>query len=192
MSETNLSNIYYIPKVYWKGLAAIQKLAEAGNVSEKVDRDWLRKQALWHVYLPVRRHIPRPKFHVPTLNKIHQAEFLFFCHTTLWVEGGTAKLTNMLQRPSTLPAATKKLKPLRLKRLQRLQAPFGEFTSLPWGRIHECCHQTYERKWNNYSLRSRGYPQDQPIVERFNSTLASVINTGPKCGFPPVKDQLHG
>ena len=31
-----------------------------------------------------------------------------------------------------LPAATKKLKPLRLKRLQRLLAPFGEFTRRPW------------------------------------------------------------
>lgn len=78
MSETILSNIYYIPKGYWKGLAAIQKLAEAGNVSEKVDRNWLRKQALWHVYLPAPRHIPRPKFDVPTLNKVHQAELLFF------------------------------------------------------------------------------------------------------------------
>lgn len=78
MSETNLSNIYYIPKGYWKGLAAIEKLAEAGNVSEKVDRNWLRKQALWHVYLPAPRHIPRPKFDVPTLNKVHQAELLFF------------------------------------------------------------------------------------------------------------------
>lgn len=83
MSETNLSNIYYISKGYWKGLAAIQNLAEAGNVSEKVVRDWLRKQALWHVYLPAPRHIPRPKFDVPTLNKVHQAELLFLPHDTL-------------------------------------------------------------------------------------------------------------
>lgn len=52
MSETKLLNIYYSPKGYWKGLAAIQKLAEAGNVSEKVAHDCLRKQALWQVYLP--------------------------------------------------------------------------------------------------------------------------------------------
>lgn len=182
MSETNLSNIYYIPKGCWKGLAAIQKLAEAGNVSEKVDRNWLRKQALWHVYLPAPRHIPRPKFDVPTLNKVHQAELLFLAYGGGW----SRKTYKYALTASTLPAAT------RLKRLQRLQAPFGEFTSRPWARVHGCCHQTYERKWNNYSLRSRGYPQDHPIVERFNCTLASVINTGPKCGYPPVKDQLHG
>ena len=92
MSETNLSNIYYISKGYWKGLAAIQNLAEAGNVSEKVVRDWLRKQALWHVYLPAPRHIPRPKFDVPTLNKVHQADFF---HTTVWAEGGAKELTDM-------------------------------------------------------------------------------------------------
>lgn len=78
MSETSLSNIYYISKGYWKGLAAIQNLAEESNVSEKVVRDWLRKQALWHVYLPAPRHIPRPKFDVSTLNKVHKAELLFF------------------------------------------------------------------------------------------------------------------
>ena len=35
MSETKLSEIYYSPKGYWKGLAAVKKLDEVGKVSEK-------------------------------------------------------------------------------------------------------------------------------------------------------------
>jgi len=41
-----LSKIYYSPQGYWKGFAAIKKLAQAAKVSEDVARNWLMKQAL--------------------------------------------------------------------------------------------------------------------------------------------------
>jgi len=47
-----LSKIYYSTDEYWKGYAAISKLAEAANVSESVAKDWLQRQALWQIYLP--------------------------------------------------------------------------------------------------------------------------------------------
>lgn len=72
----------------------MQKLAKAGNVSGKVARDWLLKQALWQVYLPASRHIPRPRFDVRTPNKVHQADLLFLPDDTLG-RGRAAKLTNM-------------------------------------------------------------------------------------------------
>ena len=50
--EAKLSKIYYSPQGYWKGLAAVKKLATAAKVSEDVARAWLAKQALWQVYLP--------------------------------------------------------------------------------------------------------------------------------------------
>ena len=42
------------PKSYWKGIAAIKKLAEAAKVSEDIARSWLKKQTLWQIYLPLR------------------------------------------------------------------------------------------------------------------------------------------
>ena len=79
--DSKLSKIYYSPRRDWKGLAAVKKLAAAARVSEDVTKKWLAKQALWQIYLPGPRHIPRPKCDVSALNAVHQAD-LFFCHTT--------------------------------------------------------------------------------------------------------------
>jgi len=151
MSETKLSRIYYSPKGYWKGLGAIQKLAEAGRVSNKVARDWLQKQALWRVHLSAPRYIPRPKFDVPTQSKVHQADFLFWPHDTLGRGRG------------------------RPRKLQRLPAPFNvfqsraaavarAFASRSGSLVYGCCFQNYA--WSH---------RDQAIVERFNRTLAERL-----------------
>ena len=51
----------------------------AAKVSENVAQGWLKKQAIWQIYLPVPRHIPRYKFDVRKPNEVHQADLLF-CH----------------------------------------------------------------------------------------------------------------
>jgi len=71
--EKRLTRQYYSPNGYWKGFGAIRKLAQAAKVSENVAKRWLFKQALWEIYLPAPKRIPRPKFGVPTPNKVHQA-----------------------------------------------------------------------------------------------------------------------
>ena len=64
-------------------MAAIKKLAAAAKVSEDVAKQWLTKQALWQVYLPGPRYIPRPKFDVSSPNAVHQADLLFLPHDKL-------------------------------------------------------------------------------------------------------------
>jgi len=44
--EDKLVSIYYSPKGYWRGLAAVKKLAAAAKVSKQVAHDWLRWQAI--------------------------------------------------------------------------------------------------------------------------------------------------
>ena len=78
--DRKLSSIYYSPKGYWKGIAAIKKLASAAKVSEDVARAWLKKQAIWQIYLPAPRRIPRPNFDVSMPNEVHQADLLFLPH----------------------------------------------------------------------------------------------------------------
>lgn len=55
---------YYSPKVDWKGFAAIKKLPEAAKAPEETVKLWLVKQAVWQIYLPAPRYIPRSKFDV--------------------------------------------------------------------------------------------------------------------------------
>ena len=64
-------------------MAAIKKLANAAKVSEDEAKQWLTKQALWQVYLPGPRYIPRPKFDVSLPNAVHQADLLFLPHDKL-------------------------------------------------------------------------------------------------------------
>ena len=65
---------YYSPKGYWKGLAAVKKLAAEAEVAEDVAERWLAKQVL----LPAPRYIPWPKFDVSSPNAVHQADLPFF------------------------------------------------------------------------------------------------------------------
>ena len=48
----SLSKIYYSPGGYWKGYSDFSKLADAAGVSENEAKEWLKKQALWQIYLP--------------------------------------------------------------------------------------------------------------------------------------------
>ena len=40
--DTKLAKIYYSPQGYWKGTAAIKKLAEAAKVPEDSAKKWLK------------------------------------------------------------------------------------------------------------------------------------------------------
>ena len=81
--DTRLAKIYYSLQGYWKGIAAVKKLANAAKVSPETAKQWLVKQALWQVYLPPPRHIPRPKFDVFSPNAVYQADLLFLPRDTL-------------------------------------------------------------------------------------------------------------
>ena len=78
-----LAKIYYSPKGYWRGVSAIKKLAIAAGVSEETAKYWLKKQAIWQIYLPAPKYIPRPKFNVSIPNEVHQADLLFLPHDKL-------------------------------------------------------------------------------------------------------------
>ena len=75
--DAKLAKIYYVLGGYWKGIAAIKKLAEAAKVPEETAKKWLIKQALWQIFLPAPKRIPQPRFEVSTPNKVHQADLLF-------------------------------------------------------------------------------------------------------------------
>ena len=61
-------------------MAAIKNLSAAAKVTNQQAKDWLKKQAIWQIYLPAPRHIPRPKFDVAVPNEVHQADLLFLPH----------------------------------------------------------------------------------------------------------------
>ena len=83
LASLSLSKIYYSPGGYWKGYSAFSKLADAAGVSENEAKERLKKQALWQIYLPSPRYIPKPHWTVDKPNEIHQADTLFLPHDTV-------------------------------------------------------------------------------------------------------------
>ena len=81
--EKKLSEIYYSTEGYWKGYAAIDKLAERAEVSKDEVKTWLEKQALWQIYLRPPKYIPRPHWTVDRPNYVHQADLLFVTYETI-------------------------------------------------------------------------------------------------------------
>ena len=75
-----LEKVYYSPKGYWRGFSAIKRLSAAAKVSEEEAKSWLKKQAMWQIYLPAPSYIPRPTYDVFVPNEVHQADLLFLPH----------------------------------------------------------------------------------------------------------------
>ena len=78
-----MEKIYYSPKGFWKGLPAVEKLSKEAKVSKTQSLEFLKKQAVWQIYLPPPKKIIRPRFDASTKNEIHQADLLFLPHDTV-------------------------------------------------------------------------------------------------------------
>ena len=180
--STHLAGIYYNPRGYLKGLTAIKKLASAAKVTEKQAKDWLKKQAIWQIYLPAPRHIPRPKFDVAVPNEVHQADLIFLPHDRVRQKTFRYALTVVdvasrykESKPLTSKNAAEvadgltliyKRSPLRLPKL--LQAdPGRQFMGSVSQLLAKHSVQVRHGRFGIY--------RDQCIVERFNRTLAERL-----------------
>ena len=182
--DAKLAKIYYSPQGYWKGTAAIKKLAEAAHVPEDAAKKWLIRQALWQIYLPAPRHIPRPKFDVSTPNSVHQADLLFLPHDKLprgW------KVYKYALTVVDIANRYKEAEPLTSKDSAEVAKAFEAIyrrSPLAWPKMLQVDpgrefmgSVTKEMESHNTYIR-RGHTEihrDQAIVERFNRTLAERL-----------------
>ena len=166
--DAKLTKIYYSPKGYWKGMAAIKKLANAAKVSEDVAKRWLTKQALWQVYLPGPHYIPRPKFDVSTPNTVHQADLLFLPHDKLprgkKVYKYALTVVDVASRYKAAEALTSKESDEVFARIcQDIQTRAAEVAanaaSRSGTRAHGRCYQGYGRTQCYHSPRATQYSQ---------------------------------
>ena len=105
--EGKLAKIYYSPEGYWKGLAAIKKLAEAARyLPEETAKRWLFefKQGHWQIYLPASKR--NSTFHHPTRST---RRTFFLCRTRNYPAG--AKFSDRRSPLLMWPAPTKRPNP---------------------------------------------------------------------------------
>ena len=152
-------------------------------MSEDAAKQWLIKQALWQIYLPAPRYIPRPKFDVATPNSVHQADLLFLPHDKL---PRGKKIYKYALTVVDVASRYKEAEPLSSKDCrscedfpvdlqaqsfvwpQMLQVdPGREFMGSVTKEMEN--HKTYIRRGRTEIHR------DHAIVERFNRTLAKRL-----------------
>jgi len=182
--DGKLAKIYYGPGGYWKGIAAIKKLAGAAKVPEETAKKWLIKQALWQIFLPAPRRIPRPKFDVPTPNQVHQADLLFLPHDKL---PRGRKVYKYALTVADVASRYKEVEPLTSKNSDEVAKAFQAIyrrSPLTWAKMLQvdpgrefmgAVTQEME-KHKTFIRRGRvNIHRDQAIVERFNGVLAQRL-----------------
>ena len=180
--DAKLAKIFYSPQGYWKGVSAIKKLTDASKVHENVVKQWLYKQAIWQIYLPAPRYVPRPKFDVATPNSVHQADLLFLPHDQLRRKTYKYALTVV-----DIASRYKEAEPLTSKDSNEVAKAFKAIYKrgpLTWpqmlqvdpGREFMGGVTKEMEKHKTYIRRGRAeIHRDQAIVERFNRTLAERL-----------------
>ena len=182
--DAKLAKIYYSPKGYWKGMAAIKQLATAAKVSEETAKQWLTKQALWQVYLPGPHYIPRPKFDVSLPNAVHQADLLFLPHDKLPRGKKVYKYALIVVDVASRYKAAEVLTSKESDEVARGFAKIYRRGPLKWPQLlqvdpgREFMGAVTKTMDEHKTVIRRGRPnihRDQAIVERFNRTLAETL-----------------
>ena len=174
MENKKLSRIYYSPKGFWKGLPAVKKLSQEAGVSEDKAKLWLMKQAIWQIYFPAPRTIPRPTFDVDLPNAVHQADLLFLPHDKL---PRGKKIFKYALTVVDIASRFKAAEPLTSKDSSEVSRAFRKIYKGPlkWQKIlqvdpgREFMHDVRIRRGNVNVHR------DQGIVERFNRSLSERL-----------------
>ena len=170
--DGKLAKIYYSPQGYWKAPLPSKKLAEAAKVPEDATKWWLIKQALWQIYLPAPRHVPRPKFDVATPHdKLPRGRKIYKYALTVVDIASRYKEAEPLTSKDSAEVAKAFQSIYRRSPLtwpQMLQVdPGREFMGSVTKEMES--HKTYIRRGRTEIHR------DQAIVERFNRMLAERL-----------------
>ena len=178
-----LEKIYYSPKGYWRGYSAIKRLSTVAGVSEEEAKSWLKKQAMWQIYLPAPRYIPRPTFDVFVPNEVHQADLLFLPHDRLPRGRKTYKYALTVV---DVASRYKEAEPLATKESAEVAKAFSTIYKrvLRWPKLlqvdpgREFMGEVNKlMKSKNVQIRrgEKALHRSQAIVERFNRTLAEKL-----------------
>ena len=180
-----MEKIYYSPKGFWRGQTAIKRLAKEAKVSEKQALEFLKKQAIWQIYLPAPKKIIRPRFDVSAKNEVHQADLLFLPYDTVKV-GRVNKTYKYALTVVDLGTRFKEAEALTSKDSKEVAKAFEKIYSrhLKYARLlqvdpgREFMGAVSELMEKHHVRIRRGHAdihRDQGVVERFNRTLAERL-----------------
>ena len=176
-----MEKIYYSPKGFWKGLPAVKKLAKEAKVTENQALEFLKKQAIWQIYLPAPKKIVRPKFDVSNTNEVHQADLLFLPYDTLNRKTYKYALTvvdiaSRYKEAEPLTSKDSKEVAKAFENIYKRKLKYPKLLQVDPGReFMGAVTKLMETHKVNIRRGRTELHRDQGIVERFNRTLAERL-----------------
>ena len=176
-----MEKIYYSPKGFWRGHSAVNKLAKEAKVSQKQALDFLKKQAVWQIYLPAPKKIIRPRFDVSAKNEVHQADLLFLPHDRVGNKTYKYALTlvdvgSRYKEAEPLTSKDSKEVAKAFEKIYRRHLKYPKLLQVdPWREFMGAVTQLLEKHKVRIRRGRRDIHRDQGVVERFNRTLAERL-----------------
>ena len=183
--EEQLRSLFYSTQGYWRGEEAVDKLHEETGLDKKNIRHWLRKQAVWQIYLPSPGQVPRRTMmntESVSPNLAHQMDVLYLPWDTVKRKkykyaltvvdvGSRYKEAEPLVTKSA-DAVTDAIKKIYFR--SPLEVPDQVFVDS--GSEFKGAFKKYmESKGVEIVVGTPGVHRSQGIVERFNRTLAERL-----------------
>ena len=176
-----MEKIYYSPQGFWRGKTAVKKLSKAAKVGEKQALEFLKKQAIWQIYLPAPKKIIRPRFDVSAENEVHQADLLFLPHDKVGKKTYKYALTlvdvgTRYKEAEPLTSKDSKEVAVAFEKIYKRHLSYPRLLQVDPGREFMGSVSTLMEKHKVKIRRGRReIHRDQGIVERFNRTLAERL-----------------
>ena len=158
------------------------KVSAAQTVGTTVVHSWLKKQAIWQIYLPAPRYVPRPKFDVEIPNEVHQADLLYLPHDKIAKRTYKYALTVV-----DVASRFKEAEPLTSKTAVEVAEALSRIykrSPLTWPKLLQvdpgkefmgAVSQLLAKHGVSVRRGRVDVHRDQGIVERFNRTLAERL-----------------
>ena len=162
----------------------MKKLSQESGVPEDNVKLWLMKQAIWQIYLPAPRNIPRPTFDVEFPNAVHQAHLLFLPQDKL---PRGKKIFKYALTVVDISSRSKAAEPLTSKDSSDVSKAFRKIYRkgpLKWPKILQVdpgreFMGELTKEMENHDVRIRrgnvNVHRNQGIVERFNRSLSERL-----------------
>lgn len=152
-------------------------------MGEEDAKNWLKKQAIWQIYLPAPKYIPRPKFDISIPNKTHQADLLFLPHDRL---PRGRKIYKYALTVVDVASRYKEAEPLTSKESAEVAKAFSSIykRKLKWPKLLQVdpgkefmgvVNKLMKSKGVEIRRGEKGLHRAQGIVERFNRTLSERL-----------------
>jgi hypothetical protein len=177
-----MEKIYYSPQGFWRGKSAINKLASSAHVSKETAKTFLKKQAIWQIYLPAPKYTPRAKFDIPYPNNTHQADLLFLPHDKV-------RRTTFKYALTIVDVASryKEAEPLKTKESKEVASALERIykrSPLTWPKVLQVdpgrefmgsVNQLLQKHDVKIRRGTKDAHRSQAIDERFNRTLSERL-----------------